>query len=139
MHAAAPGSLEAREVDQPGADLVVVPRTVKDAVTRRCRQLSPASRQVLEIAAVIGQRFDLALLQAVGAAAGDALIGSLKELVAAQLVVEETAERFRFRHALTREASTRTCCQPRGARSIAQLRTRSRLQPATSRKGWKHS
>src|SRR5205823_14830310 len=38
------------------------------------------------------------------AAAGEALIGALKELVAAQLVVEETAERFRFRHALTREA-----------------------------------
>jgi predicted ATPase len=102
MHSSAPGSLEGGDNDRMPLDLVGVPRTVKDAVTRRVRQLPPASKRLLEIAAVIGQRFDSALLQAVDVVAGEALIGPLKELVAAQLVVEESAERFRFRHALTR-------------------------------------
>lgn len=104
MHVTAAGSVEGGEVDRLPLDLVAVPRTVKDAVTRRCQQLSAAATRLLEIAAVIGQRFDLALLQTVTAEAGEALVAPLKELVAAQLVVEETAERFRFRHALTRDA-----------------------------------
>jgi predicted ATPase len=33
------------------------------------------------------------------------LLRSIKELIAAQLVVEESEERFAFRHALTREAT----------------------------------
>src|SRR5579885_500012 len=56
MHAMAPDSLADGDVGGLPRDLVAVPRTVKDAVTRRCRQLSPASKQVLELAAVIGQR-----------------------------------------------------------------------------------
>jgi DNA-binding CsgD family transcriptional regulator len=103
MHAAG-GGLEGGALDRVSLDLVAVPRTVKDAVTRRSRQLSAASKHLLEVAAVIGQRFDLALLQAVTAGDGQTLVASLRELVAAQLVVEETAERFRFRHALTRDA-----------------------------------
>lgn len=104
MHATGAGSVEGGEVDRLPLDLVAVPRTVRDAVTRRCQHLSAASKQLLEVAAVIGQRFDLALLQTVTAQTGAALVAQLKELIAAQLVVEETAERVRFRHALTRDA-----------------------------------
>jgi predicted ATPase len=81
-----------------------IPRSVQDAVQRRVVQLSPAARRVLTLAAVAGRRFDFALLQQVTGCAEDDLLCHIKELIAAQLVVEESAERFAFRHALTRQA-----------------------------------
>lgn len=81
-----------------------IPRTVQDAVQRRSQELPGRTRQVLFLAAVFGRRFDFALLQTLLAMNEDELLQALKELVAAQLVVEESAERFAFRHALTREA-----------------------------------
>jgi tetratricopeptide (TPR) repeat protein len=95
---------DAPDVDGQAIDLVAVPRTVEDAVTRRCEQLGAGSRDLLEIAAVAGQRFDLPLMQKVTGSSGQALLDQVKELVAAQLVTEEAPQRFRFRHALTREA-----------------------------------
>jgi DNA-binding CsgD family transcriptional regulator len=83
---------------------VAVPRTVRDAVMRRSSQVSPEAHRLLDMAAVMGQRFDLTLLQAVLSTDADKLVSQAKELVAAQLVVEESAGRFRFRHALSREA-----------------------------------
>jgi DNA-binding CsgD family transcriptional regulator len=81
-----------------------IPRSVQDAVCRRAERLSPTARRVLGLAAVVGQRFDFALLQALAGLEEDALVAQLKELVAAQLVVELSADRFAFRHALTRQA-----------------------------------
>jgi DNA-binding CsgD family transcriptional regulator len=81
-----------------------VPRSVQDAVQRRALHLSPAARDVLTSAAVIGQRFDFGLLQAVAGVEEDDLVRRLKELVAAQLVVETRSDLFTFRHALTRQA-----------------------------------
>jgi DNA-binding CsgD family transcriptional regulator/tetratricopeptide (TPR) repeat protein len=81
-----------------------IPRSVQDAVRRRAGQLTERSATLLDLASVIGQRFHLRLLaQLTGWSEAD-LIDSIKELVAAQLVVEEPAGRFRFRHALTRQA-----------------------------------
>ena len=85
--------------------------------------LTVDSRQLAALASVIGERFDFSLLQAITGRDDAALLSSLKELIAAQLVAEETAERFRFRHALTRQAV------------YAELLTRERQQlfaPATS-------
>jgi DNA-binding CsgD family transcriptional regulator len=81
-----------------------IPRSVKDAVQRRSDRLSAAARQTLTLAAVAGRRFDFALLQVVTGMNEHELLQVIKELVAAQLVIEESAERFSFRHALTREA-----------------------------------
>jgi predicted ATPase/DNA-binding CsgD family transcriptional regulator len=81
-----------------------IPRSVQDAVWRRTQQLSPAARQILTLAAVAGRRFDFALLQDVTGQDEHDLLQQIKELIAAQLVVEESAEHFAFRHALTREA-----------------------------------
>jgi DNA-binding CsgD family transcriptional regulator len=81
-----------------------IPRTVQDAVQRRTAQLSPAARQVLNLAAVAGRRFDFALLQAVTGQDEAALLAHIKELMAAQLVIEATPEQFAFRHALTQQA-----------------------------------
>jgi DNA-binding CsgD family transcriptional regulator/tetratricopeptide (TPR) repeat protein len=59
---------------------------------------------MVTLAAVAGRRFDLALLQALRDWEDHQLLAHLRELLAAQLVVEESADRFAFRHALTRQA-----------------------------------
>jgi DNA-binding CsgD family transcriptional regulator len=101
-----------------------IPPTIQVAVQRRLQQLSQAARKALVLAAVAGRRFDFSLLQAllqqetahlpVEIATNDGqdapgagqqeLLGLIKEMMAAHLVVEESAEQFAFRHALTRQA-----------------------------------
>jgi len=81
-----------------------IPRSVQDAVQQRTDQLSEPARRVLTLAAVAGRRFDFALLQELTAHDEQHLLQLIKELIAAQLVVEESEERFAFRHALTRQA-----------------------------------
>lgn len=81
-----------------------IPRTVQDAVQRRAEHTSDDAQRTLAVAAVIGQRFDFELLHTVTNMAEPELLHSLRELIAAQLVVESTADEFAFRHALTREA-----------------------------------
>jgi DNA-binding CsgD family transcriptional regulator len=81
-----------------------VPRSIQDAVQQRTDQLSDSARRVLTLAAVAGRRFDFALLQELTQHDEQHLLHLIKELIAAQLVVEESAEQFAFRHALTRQA-----------------------------------
>src|SRR2546428_3355344 len=81
-----------------------IPRSVQDAVELRTGRLSEGARQVLHLAAVAGRHFDFALLQALTQHDEAQLLPLIKELIAAQLVVEESAEQFAFRHALTRQA-----------------------------------
>lgn len=81
-----------------------IPRTVQVAVQQRTRQLSQAAQQLLTTAAVAGQRFDFTVLQTVTQQTEHELLQQIKELIAAQLVVEESDETFAFRHALTRQA-----------------------------------
>jgi len=81
-----------------------IPRSVQDAVQQRTYHLSEGARQVLHLAAVAGRHFDFALLQALTQQDEAQLLRLIKELIAAQLVVEESAEQFAFRHALTRQA-----------------------------------
>ncbi len=81
-----------------------IPRSVQDAVQQRTGHLSEGARQVLHLAAVAGRHFDFALLQELTLRDEAQLLRPIKELIAAQLVVEESEEWFAFRHALTREA-----------------------------------
>ena len=81
-----------------------VPRTVQAAVRQRTEQLSADVQQLLNIAAVAGQRWDFAVLQHLTGHDEATLTAHIKALIAAQLVVEESADAFAFRHALTRQA-----------------------------------
>jgi len=83
---------------------VYVPRTSVDAVRRRLAALSAPARNVASVAAVAGRRFDFTLLGSLTEHDEYELLVLVKELIAAQLVVEESTDRFAFRHALTREA-----------------------------------
>ena len=93
------GAWRARPLDH-----VRVPRTASEAVARRLAGLSEQAREVLSVAAVAGRRFDFELIRALTPHSEAELLSLVKELVAAQLVTEESADRFAFRHALTREA-----------------------------------
>ena len=66
-----------------------MPRTIQDAVKERSNHLSADARQVLILAAVAGRRFDFAVLQHVTGYDEQQLFTLMKELMAAQLVVEE--------------------------------------------------
>lgn len=81
-----------------------IPRSVQEAVEQRTRRLEPPARRLLTLAAVAGRRFDISVLQHLLHYPASQLVELLKELVAAQLVVEESADQFSFRHALTRQA-----------------------------------
>jgi len=81
-----------------------IPRSVQVAVQRRLGQLSPDAREALTLAAVAGRRFDFALLQELTQHDELTLMRLIKQLIAAQLVVEEAEDIFVFRHALTRQA-----------------------------------
>lgn len=81
-----------------------VPRSVYSAVQNRLQALSPSALQLLTLAATAGRRFDFTLLQTLTGQSEADLIALIKELIQAQLVVEESEETFAFRHALTRQA-----------------------------------
>jgi predicted ATPase/DNA-binding NarL/FixJ family response regulator len=81
-----------------------VPRSVQEAVQQRIAYLSTEARRLITLAAVAGRRFNATLLQEVMRCDEAHLLVLLKEMVAAQLVGEEEADRFAFRHALTQQA-----------------------------------
>jgi tetratricopeptide (TPR) repeat protein len=85
-------------------DKVRIPRSIHDSVQRRVERLPERTRHILALAAVIGERFDFGLLQELTRMDETHLVQVLKELVGAQLLIEESADQFAFRHALTREA-----------------------------------
>ena len=85
-------------------NLLHIPRSIQDAVQQRTEHIHDEARHILTLAAVAGRHFDFVLLQRVTGYDEDQLLECLKELLVAQLVVEESAEQFAFRHALIREA-----------------------------------
>jgi len=86
------------------ADTWRIPLSLHNAVELRLTRLSTDARRVLQLAAVAGRRFDFILLQQITNYDETYLVELMKEAIAAQLVVEESAEQFAFRHALTQQA-----------------------------------
>jgi DNA-binding CsgD family transcriptional regulator len=81
-----------------------VPRTVAMSVEQRVAAIGAAARHALELACVIGQSFNFAVLCELAGVSESVLTKQLRELIQAQLVIELSADAFAFRHALTREA-----------------------------------
>jgi len=75
------------------------------AVQQRFNHLSVEARDVLSFAAVLGRRFEFTLLQHLTGRNEVDLVRLVKELIAAQLLVEESEDVLAFRHALTRQAA----------------------------------
>jgi DNA-binding CsgD family transcriptional regulator/tetratricopeptide (TPR) repeat protein len=83
---------------------LTVPRSIQDWVLRRLVSVSGPAQRILTLAAVAGRRFEFELLLNLSGHDEPALLELLRELVTAQLFVEEADDRFAFRHALTRQA-----------------------------------
>ncbi|HEY8731176.1 MAG TPA: AAA family ATPase [Candidatus Limnocylindria bacterium] len=87
---------------------LAIPESVRDAVQQRLLGLEPRARKAIQVAAVIGLRFDFEVLGAVSGMDERALVDAIKAAIDAQLVREETdpdgGESYTFRHALSREA-----------------------------------
>ena len=104
-HLAETGAVERRgggwttklPVDQFG-----IPEGVRDVVGRRFARLSDDTNHALRIAAVAGPEFEFAVVQAAGDLAEETLLAALEEAVGARVVIEVSATRFRFAHALMR-------------------------------------
>jgi len=79
------------------AGVAVVPGSARDAVLARLAALSDGARAVLEVAALVGARFDAGLLAALSSPE------PLDELVTSGLLVSDGRE-LRFRHELARLA-----------------------------------
>jgi tetratricopeptide (TPR) repeat protein len=81
-----------------------VPHSIQRMVQQRVEGLTEMARSILIDASVMGQRFDFGLLLETTGRNEQELIQALKEAIAAHLVVQESADQFAFRHAITRDA-----------------------------------
>ena len=79
-----------------------VPESVSDVVLARVSRLSRRGADALIAASVLGESFDLSVLELLLAA--DDLLDVLDEASAAGLVDDAASGRYRFAHALTRDA-----------------------------------
>ena len=97
-----------------------LPASVRDAALARAGRLSRAAREVVDAAAVLGQRFDYGLLDAMVPGSTEAVEEALARGV---LVADGT--RFGFRHELIREAIEASISPPRlselHARAVSAL------------------
>jgi DNA-binding CsgD family transcriptional regulator len=99
------GALTERDGSWHAAGLAAaaVPATFADAVRRRLDAVDTGTRQVIGAAAVLGRRFDWALLSPVTGMTDAAVVAALRRGVGLQLLAADR-DSFRFRHALTHEA-----------------------------------
>jgi hypothetical protein len=82
---------------------LTVPDTVRDSIRRQLDPLAAADREVLALAAVVGQEFETALLRIALGVEPTAVLERLGAAVERGLVTQGIAGRFRFAHALVRE------------------------------------
>lgn len=88
------------------SSLPVLPQTVRDVIDHHLSRLSQPCHDVLELAAVLGHEFGVALLSEVADTPPDRLLDLTGEAVSARVLtdVPDTPATFRFAHALVREA-----------------------------------
>ncbi len=82
------------------------PSTVRAAIGQRLERLTPEGRRLLTAASVEGREFGLGVLGLVGEPEPDRLLELISEAEAAGVIVAvaDTLDRYRFAHALVRDA-----------------------------------
>ena len=96
-----------------------VPEGVRLVIGRRLERLSKETQTLLTSAAVIGRRFDLAVLQRLDTREGDAVLDALDEAEAARLIAAQPDTRntrYDFTHELIRQTLMGTLSLPRRQR-----------------------
>ena len=89
--------------DQSSAEPAALPTTLRAVIADHLRPLGAQEQEILAQASVIGRTFSLELLQTTLGRPREAILLALRRARDLQLVTEEGADVFSFRHALTRE------------------------------------
>ncbi|KLO28530.1 hypothetical protein ABW16_12645 [Mycolicibacter heraklionensis] len=92
-----------RHVDESGGvwDPNTLPQGVREAVSRRLSRLPAETNKALAAAAVVGSRFAVDLVEQV---VERDLVDAFEEACKAGIVIEESGGRYRFNHAIVRQA-----------------------------------
>jgi len=110
-----------------------LPRTVTDSVLLRLERLNDEDADILHAAAVLGRSFDYRTLAAVAGPNEDRVQEGLRIFVQQQLMEEESdTHRYRFRHALTREAIYGDLITPKRLSLHARAAEALRAMPGTA-------
>jgi hypothetical protein len=123
------------------------PEAVTDVVERRLRGMSPATREILQVAAVAGREFDVDLLVALSRAPEDAVLAALDEAEAAGVLAPVQrgggGDWYRFDHNKIAHVLAQTINARRRRRlhrEIAEALTRRPdAQPGTVAWHWYHA
>jgi transcriptional regulator with XRE-family HTH domain len=108
--------------DQEGARLggtpAEIPESVRDMVRWRLQRVSDGCAEVLEVASVIGERFDAALVASAAARDEAATVDLLDEAARAGLIAEidDEPDYWRFSHPLSRRVTAARLSRGRRAR-----------------------
>ncbi len=108
--------------DQEGARLgetpAEIPESVRDMVGWRLRRVSDGCAEVLEVASLIGERFDAALVASAAAREDAATVDLLDEAARAGLIAEidDEPDCWRFPHSLSRRVTAARLSRGRRAR-----------------------
>jgi tetratricopeptide (TPR) repeat protein len=89
------------------ADSLAVPDSVRLVIERRLERMSEATRVCLNLAAVMGLRFDPKVVTAASRMSQDDMIESIEQAEAASLILPTVGQRdnrYEFTHALVRQA-----------------------------------
>jgi DNA-binding SARP family transcriptional activator len=95
---------------QPGA--LALPARVRELVTQRLNRLSPPTQHVAAVAAVIGRRFDFALLQSASALDDGDAAQAVEEMVR-QRVLQAVGDELDFTHDRVRDVAYGRLLLPR--------------------------
>lgn len=99
----------------------VLPASVQETVRRRMRAVGPETVELLRLAAVVGLDFELAVVAQAQGAHEDNAVDHLEIARSAGLVVETGFGRYRFAHALMRDALRGELSETRRVRSHAAI------------------
>jgi tetratricopeptide (TPR) repeat protein len=109
--------VEAQEGHAPtepgGLQEVRVLPTIQAVITARLAKLSPAARELVTVAAVIGRAFSFELLSEVSKRGEDELLEALDELWQRRILLEAQGEGYDFSHAKLREVAYAELRPPR--------------------------
>ncbi len=84
---------------------VSIPLLVRQLIDGRIEELSDQTRELLQLAAIIGAEFSLYLLQQISGASDESLLEAIDEALTRQIIEHAgDSTSMRFRHALVREA-----------------------------------
>ncbi|MGY1618755.1 BTAD domain-containing putative transcriptional regulator [Geodermatophilus sp. SYSU D00691] len=98
-----------------------VPRGVRDVVRQRLAQTPPATAEVLAVGAVAGRAFDVTVVEQATGRSGAEVDEAVETALVLGLVEESDPGRYRFTHALVRDAVYETLRAPARARAHAQV------------------